>query len=136
MDDSPPDAAAVASRFGLGTPAGPMTPVARGVMGRVWSLETGRGRWAVKSLFDWATVDGVETDVALQLAAADAGVTLPRPVRSPAGGVVETVDGHRWRVHEWMDLAPPPVAPVDPATAGAVGDVLARIHGLGPLAAA
>jgi aminoglycoside phosphotransferase (APT) family kinase protein len=128
MADSPPDADELASRFGLGTPAGPMTPVARGVMGRVWSLDTERGRWAVKSLFDWATVDGAETDVALQEAAAGAGVALPGPVRSPAGGVVETVARRRWRAYEWMELAPPPVVPVDPALAGAVGELLATLH--------
>jgi aminoglycoside phosphotransferase (APT) family kinase protein len=130
MADAQPDAAALASRFGLGTPAGPMTPVARGVMGRVWSLDTDRGRWAVKALFDWATVDGVETDVALQAAAAAAGVALPGPVRSLSGGVVETIAGRRWRVYAWMDLAPPPVVPVEPTLAGAVGILLATLHGL------
>lgn len=38
------------------------------------------------------------TDVALQGAAAAAGVALPRPVRSPADAIVETVAGRRWRV--------------------------------------
>jgi Ser/Thr protein kinase RdoA (MazF antagonist) len=130
MPDTPPDAALLASHFGLGAPVGPMTPVARGVMGRVWSLDTERGRWAVKALFEWATVDGAEAEVALQAAAADAGIALPGPVRSPAGRVVETIAGRRWRVHEWIDLAPPPVVPVDPALASAVGTVLATLHGL------
>jgi Ser/Thr protein kinase RdoA (MazF antagonist) len=128
--DAPPDAATLASRFGLGRPSGPTTPVARGVMGRVWSLETDRGRWAVKVLFDWADAAGAETDVALQEAASAAGVALPRPVRSPAGAIVETVGGRRWRAHAWVDLAPPPAPPVGPALASQVGALLARLHGL------
>jgi Ser/Thr protein kinase RdoA (MazF antagonist) len=128
--DALPDAATLASRFGLGKPTGPMAPVARGAMGRVWSLRTDRGRWAVKALFDWADAAGAETDVALQEAAAAAGVALPRPVRSLAGAVVETVAGRRWRVHAWAELAPPPALPVDPALAGQVGALLAGLHRL------
>ena len=44
MADSPPDAAMLASRFGLGAPVRPVTPAARGMMGRAWSLRTERGR--------------------------------------------------------------------------------------------
>jgi len=125
-----PDAAELAARFGLGSASGPMIPIARGVMGRVWRLETDAGRWAVKALFDWASDAGAETDVALQQAAANAGVLLPPPVRSPAGRVVERIGERRWRVHQWMDLPPPPVVPVDGALAASAGALLAALHGL------
>lgn len=99
-------------------------------MGRVWSLETDRGRWAVKALFEWADAEGAETDVALQEAASAAGVALPRPMRSLTGAIVETVAGRRWRVHAWVDLPPPPALPVDPALASQVGALLAKLHRL------
>lgn len=130
MADALSDAETLASRFGLGTPKGPLTPIAKGVMGRVWSLETDQGRWAAKELFDWADVTGAETDVALQETAAAAGVSLPRPVRTPTGAVVETVASRRWRVYAWADLAPPPAQPVDPGLASQVGALLAKLHRL------
>lgn len=92
-------ARAVAACFGLGEVTGPMRSVARAdEMGRRWSLETERGRWAVRTMDSWRPIVDAEADVALQQAAAGAGILLPTPVRGLSGAVVETVGGHGWRV--------------------------------------
>lgn len=124
-------ARAVAERYGLGEVRGEMRSVARpDESGRRWSLTTGRGRWAVRTMDTWHPVVDAETGVALQQAAARAGVLLPAPVRSRAGAIVESVGGHEWRVTEWRHSGPPLAAPVSSATAQQVGRILATIHGL------
>lgn len=125
-------AGAIAACYGLGEVTGPMTSAARpDDMGRRWWLETQRGRWAVRTVDTWRRIVDVETDVALQEAAAGAGVLLPAPVRSRSGAVVESIGEHRWRVYEWVHSGPPLVAPVSAATTYEAGVILARIHGLG-----
>lgn len=125
-------ASAVAARYDLGEVTAPMRSVARSdSIGRRWSLETGRGRWAVRTLDAWWPIVDVETEVALQDAAAAAGVLLPAPVRSRSGAVVESIGGHRWRVNEWLHSGPPLSAPVSASVTYAVGGMLAKVHGLG-----
>jgi Ser/Thr protein kinase RdoA (MazF antagonist) len=124
-------ARAVASCFGLGEVTGPMQSVARvDEMGRRWSLETDRGRWAVRTMDTWRPIVDAETDVALQLAAAAVGILLPTPVRSGSGAIVESIGGHTWRAYEWIHSGPPLVAPVSAAINREGGCILARIHGL------
>jgi Ser/Thr protein kinase RdoA (MazF antagonist) len=122
-------ATAIADRFGLGEVTGPMRSLARpDEMGRRWSLHTRRGRWAVRTVDDVYPVSDGEADVALQEAAARAGVLVPAIVRSTSGAVIETIDGHRWRITEWLHSAPPLVAPTGTPITRAVGGILARIH--------
>lgn len=124
-------ARAIADRYGLGEVTGPLRSVARpDDTGRRWSLETDRGRWAVRTMDTWVPIVDAETDVALQEAAAAAGVLLPKPVRGKAGGIVEHIGGHVWRVHEWPHSGPPMSAPAGSAVTRAVGGILATIHGL------
>ncbi|WP_433202242.1 phosphotransferase family protein [Dactylosporangium sp. CS-047395] len=121
----------LADRFGLGTVTAPMRSVSRpDEIGRRWSLETDRGRWAPRTVDDVHPPTDGEDNARFQEAAALAGVTLPAPVRSIAGSVTETVKGKSWRVYSWMHSGPPLAAPVSAAVAGAVGRVLATIHGL------
>jgi Ser/Thr protein kinase RdoA (MazF antagonist) len=121
----------IADRYGLGEVTGPMRSLARpDDIGRQWSLATRRGRFAVRTMDTWIPIVGAETDVALQEAAAGAGVRLPAQVRSRSGAVVESIGGHAWRVYEWWHSGPPLAAPVSAATAYRVGGILARIHGL------
>lgn len=120
----------LAARYGLGEVRAPMRSVARpDEIGRRWSLETDRGRWAVRTLDTWRPIVDVDTEVALQEAAAAAGVLLPLPVRSRSGAVVETVGGHRWRVNEWPHSGPPLSAPVSASVTYGVGRILATVHG-------
>jgi len=124
-------ARAIAERYGLGEVAGEMRSVARADdMGRRWSLETDRGRWAVRTMDTWWPIVDAETDVALQQAAAAAGVLLPAPVRSRSGGIVEEIDGHSWRAYAWLHSGPPLSAPASSTVTRAVGGIIATIHGL------
>lgn len=130
-DADPAMARAIAERFDLGEVTGPMRSVARpDDMGRRWTLETDRGRWALRGLDTWWPIVDAETDTALQEAAAAAGVLLPPPVRSRAGAVVEPVAGHSWRVYGWVRSGPPLAAPASARVTRAVGEVLATVHGL------
>jgi Ser/Thr protein kinase RdoA (MazF antagonist) len=99
-------------------------------MGQVWRLDTARGRWAVKWQFPWAPADPRPADVGVQLAAAAAGIPLPRPVIAPDGAAVVCVDGEFARVYEWADLAEPLAPPVPAATAAEAGRLLGLLHGL------
>jgi Ser/Thr protein kinase RdoA (MazF antagonist) len=124
-------ARAVADCFGLGEPVAPMRSVARpDDMGRRWSLETDRGRWAVRTMDTWRRIVDAEADVALQEAAMAAGILLPPPVRSRSGAIVESIGGHPWRAYRWIHSGPPLPAPVSSAITYEVGGILARVHGL------
>jgi hypothetical protein len=79
----PPDPDVVVDAFGLGPPTAVPTFAARGELGRIWRFETTLGTWAVKELlhFDPARVEpDARRDVAFQLAAIAAGVSMPHPV--------------------------------------------------------
>ena len=87
--------------FGLGTPTGAPSYVARGELGRVSRLRTRNGTWAVKELeLFLPTPDEADMNVDLQESMLAAGVSLPRPRR--------TTDGHALfgniRVYEWLDM--------------------------------
>jgi aminoglycoside phosphotransferase (APT) family kinase protein len=121
----------IATRFGLGEVIGPMRSVSRSdEIGRRWSLETDRGRWAPRTVDDVFPVTDGEGNTRFQEAAARAGVLLPAPVRSRFGAVVEVIEGNQWRVYEGLRCGPPLAAPVSATITRAVGDILATIHGL------
>jgi Ser/Thr protein kinase RdoA (MazF antagonist) len=120
------DATAVAATFDLGAVVASPTFVARGATGFIWKLTTSRGSFAVKRLLPYVLEERVPFDVEVQLAAADAGIPLPRPVLAPDGAAM--VD--RTRVYEWVDLDPPFEWPITTALAHALGDILGRLHAL------
>jgi Ser/Thr protein kinase RdoA (MazF antagonist) len=125
-------ARAIAERYDLGEVTGPMRSLARpDESGRQWSLETQRGRFAVRTMDTWIPIVDAETEVALQAAAAREGVLLPAPVRSRPGAIVESIGGHDWRAYQWRHSGPPLAAPVGAAVAYQVGGILGRIHRLG-----
>jgi Ser/Thr protein kinase RdoA (MazF antagonist) len=121
---------ALGREFGLGQAIRAPARVARGAMGEVWRLETTAGCWAVKWQFPWAPADSRPADVAVQLAAADAGIPLPLPVTTPAGIAVVAVRGRHARVYHWIDLGEPLSPPVSPAAAAEAGRLLGLLHGL------
>ena len=121
----------IASRFRLGDVTGPLRSVSRpDEIGRLWVVQTTRGDWAPRTVDDVFPVTDGEDNARFQEAAARAGITLPAPVRSRTGAVVEMIEGHQWRVYEWLHSAPPLAAPVSAAITGAVGDMLAVMHAL------
>ena len=77
----------------------------------------------------WRPIVDVETDVALQQAAAGVGILLPAPVRSRSGAIVESVGGHRWRAYGWIHSGPPLAAPVRSAIGGGPAARLLRNSG-------
>lgn len=139
------DADLVARFYALGPATGPVRPVARGELGRVWRLPTVGRVVAVKELFVPPTEDEAVADVDFQLGARRAGVLLPLPIRRTDGGVLAILpSGVTVRVYEWMDLrsledpAPEPAGQQAAATAAPpggrrhpderVGAALARLH--------
>ena len=120
------DADEVSRAYGLGGPTGPMRPVARGELGRIWRLPAAAGPVAVKDLFFPPTEADAAADVAFQLDALAAGVVLPPPRLTPDGGVlVRLPSGVTVRAYDWMDLTPIAERPVEQ-----VGSLLATLHRL------
>jgi Ser/Thr protein kinase RdoA (MazF antagonist) len=121
----------IADRFGLGTVAGAMRSLSRpDEAGRRWQLDTDRGRWLPRTVDDVHPPTDGTGNARFQEAAAAAGVTLPMPVRSTAGAVVEEIGGNQWRVYTSVKSGPPLVAPVSPAVTHTVGGILAALHAL------
>ncbi|MFY1632685.1 hypothetical protein ACN27F_05230 [Solwaraspora sp. WMMB335] len=103
----------IADRFDLGAVVGAMRSLARpDDMGRRWSVDTDRGRFTVRTMDNWLPIVDAGTDVALQQAAAAAGVLLPTPVRSRDGNIIESIGGHRWRAYQHLPAGPPLAGPV------------------------
>lgn len=123
-------AAAVASQYDLGRPLGEPAYADRGELGLIYRLDTQRGRYAVKESLIAVTETDAAADVAFQLAAAEAGVPLPRPVRGRDGRVL--VPGKEvgstaevLRVYEWADLVDD-----EDITPAELGEVTAALHGV------
>jgi Phosphotransferase enzyme family len=124
-------AAAIAERYDLGTVTAPMRSLARpDDSGRRWLLETDRGRWEARTMDGWIPIVDADTGVALQHAAAEAGVGMPMPVRGRTGAIIESIGDHAWRVDEWVQVGPSLSAPVRSTIAYAAGEILAKLHGL------
>lgn len=120
----------VTAALGLGPPLS-WDLAGRGAMGEVWKVAVADGpALAVKALLPWADADARPADVDVQLAAADAGVPLPRPFVADDGRAVFAAGGRRHRAYEWMDLDLPHTAPVAERVAHTAGGYLGRIHGL------
>ncbi len=130
----PPEGLAdgVADAFGLGSVKAPMTPMRYEYMGRHWALETERGRFIIRPVFDWIDDPQAGIAVDLQERARSEGVLSPVPVRTPDGGLVRRVLDQSWRVDEWIDLGPAPVQPASVSLARRVGEVLAAVHEVAP----
>ncbi|WP_406047697.1 hypothetical protein [Kribbella sp. NBC_00889] len=120
----------IAAAFGLGRVTEPATPVSFTPMGRSWDLTTDQGRWLAGAVYPWITPEQAETGARLRDAAVIAGVAAPVAVRSPKGQLIERVRDEGWRVHEWLEVGPPPVTPVSSAVARRIGTAYAILHGL------
>jgi Phosphotransferase enzyme family len=118
------DAPRIAVAFGLGEAGDMHGPVARGVIGQIWRLETDRGSWAVKEWFEQPDMSELAEGVAFQEAAMAAGVPAPPVVRTLDGEWSIELDGELVRVQGWVDMrdADPSIDPV------AVGELVATLH--------
>jgi len=118
------DAARVATAFDLGPSESLTGPVARGVIGQVWRLETDRGAWAVKEWFAQPDMDELAEGVEFQDAAMAAGIAAPVVVRTPNGDWAVEIHGSPVRVQAWVDLRDRDPS-LDPA---AIGRLIAALH--------
>jgi Ser/Thr protein kinase RdoA (MazF antagonist) len=118
--------------FGLPAVAGAsISAPLRGAAGQVWRLDLGSDQYAVKELFAGFDEESVGAEVAFTEHLRVAGIRLPGSVASATGRIVVPVTteaGDRWlRLYQWVDGVPVDLA--DIATAGRIGDLLARLHG-------
>ncbi|MGH8965666.1 MAG: phosphotransferase family protein, partial [Actinomycetes bacterium] len=106
----------------LGTPIGPMIRVHGGFANRMYRLDTDQGSFAVKelNLGDRRWAYHVEDVFRFERAAFVAGIPMPEPISA----------GHDTLVHRWVEAEKVPEAPVSPAYAFEIGEILARIHAL------
>jgi phosphotransferase family enzyme len=118
------DAPRISAAFELGKATEMTGPVARGVIGQIWRMETDRGVWAVKEWFERPDADELAEGVAFQEAAIAAGIPAPSIVRTPQRGWAIELDGAPVRLQGWVDLrnADPSVDPL------AVGRLVAALH--------
>jgi Ser/Thr protein kinase RdoA (MazF antagonist) len=121
-------AQAFIAAFGLGSLTGGMLPVAHGLSGRSWSLTTGRGRFHVRPVLNWIDEAQAERGERVRVAAAEAGVASPLPIRGPDGRLIASVNGSSWRCYVWMDLGPGQSCPPRLSVARRMGAALAKIH--------
>ena len=98
------DAARVAATYGLGDVLAFTGPVARGVIGQIWRLDTSLGPWAVKEWFDEPVTEELEEGARFQEAAAAAGVPSPPVIRTSTGSLLAQLDGTTTRVQGWVEL--------------------------------
>jgi aminoglycoside phosphotransferase (APT) family kinase protein len=106
----------------LGAPTGPMTRIHGGYANRLYRLDTDQGSFAVKEMnaldrrWPYRSADVFR----FERAAFAAGIPMPEPIAA---------DRHTL-VHRWADGDRIPEAPVSPAYAFEVGEILARLHAL------
>jgi aminoglycoside phosphotransferase (APT) family kinase protein len=106
----------------LGTPTGPVIRVHGGFANRMYRLDTDQGSFAVKelNLVDRRSTYRVEDVFRFERAAFAAGIPMPEPISA----------GEQTLVHRWVEGDKVPEAPVPPAYAFEIGEILARLHAL------
>ena len=157
MTTDAPDPAAVIAAFGLPGPVTGWEPVGGAWSNRVYRLDAGGRRYAVKEMRNpWGEPrwqEWLAESWSFEQQAIAAGVAAPQPVPNPAdGGCLAWVrrlsqksrlSHHSHdseashdspdapvRVHHWTDGVPVAPGPVAPETARWAGRILATLHGL------
>lgn len=125
--------AQAAARFDLGAVAGVPEPRHGGV-NQLWRVRTERGDFAIHAMHPRpALLERCDAVLALEVAAADAGVVVATPVPDPGTGRAATrfdgLDGPVV-VHEWVAAEPVHVDRCPPGLYRRLGASVARIHGL------
>jgi aminoglycoside phosphotransferase (APT) family kinase protein len=138
-----PDPKAVIEAFGLPGPVTGWEPVGGAWSNRVYRLDAGGRRYAVKELRNpWADPrwqEWLAEAWSFEQQAIAAGAEAPRPVPNPADGTClawvrrlgeSEHDQAPVRVHHWTEGVPAGPGPVDRETARWAGRTLATVHGL------
>jgi Ser/Thr protein kinase RdoA (MazF antagonist) len=107
-------------------------PGPRGAMGRIWRVEFGGSRYALKETFHQPPSEElVATEAAFTRRAAALGVQAPTTHPDRAGRRLVPGPGGGWlRLYDWVDVRP--LDPFAPDTPRLVGELLARLHVVGP----
>lgn len=133
MGPEPVLAARAAERFGLGALVALPERRHGGVNG-LWRVRTDRGEFAVHAMHPRpAILERCDAALAVERAAADAGVRLATPVADPVTGRAAVVfDGtdEPVVVHEWVPAEPVHVDRCPPALYRQLGASVASVHGL------
>jgi Ser/Thr protein kinase RdoA (MazF antagonist) len=121
----------VCAAFGLAAGAGAsIAAVSRGAGGRVWRLDLGAERFAVKELLGVSDEESVRREVAFTAHLQAAGIRLPASLPGPGGRFLVRLPGDAragWlRLYRWIDGVPADLA--DPRLAAWIGELLARLH--------
>src|SRR5262249_23858690 len=121
----------ICAAFGLpDVPGAAIIPVSRGAVGRIWRLDLGADRFAVKELFWEASEESARNEAELTAHLEAAGIRLPASVPGPGGRFVAALPaeaGGGWlRLYRWIDGAPADLA--DAGVATRVGGLLGRLH--------
>ena len=99
-------------------------------MGRIWRLDLGANRFAVKELFWEASEESARREAELTAHLEAAGIRLPASVPGPGGRFVARLpddSGGGWlRLYRWIDGVPVHLA--DAGVAAQVGGLLGRLH--------
>ncbi len=116
----------------------PLEPVPGGSSHRMWRLTSARGVFAIKQLNrDWGSPDYIEwyeRAFGVEMAAVDAGVLMPRPIRAyETGRCLAELPGPddepvTVRAHEWVDAKALGNLAYNLETVAEAGATLARIH--------
>ena len=123
----------VCGAFGLtAEPGASLIPVSRGAMGRVWCLDLGAERYAVKELFWESDEESVRPEVTFTAHLDSAGIRLPGSLPGRGGRFLQELapgQGGGWlRLYQWIDGVPVDLA--DPGLAVQIGDLAGRLHAL------
>jgi hypothetical protein len=101
-------------------------------MGRVWCLDLGAERYAVKELFWESEEESVGPEVAFTAHLDSAGIRLPGSLPGRGGRFLQELaadHGGGWlRLYRWVDGVPVDLA--DPGLAARIGDLAGRLHAL------
>ena len=124
----------VCGAFGLAAePGASLIPVSRGAMGRVWCLDLGAERYAVKELFWESDEESLRPEVTFTAYLESAGIRLPGSLPGRGGRFLQELaaddGGGGWlRLYRWIDGVPVDLA--DPGLAVQIGALAGRLHAL------
>lgn len=120
----------IAAAFGLGRLVRPCVVVSHDFQGPTLRLETSDGDWMAHEVFSWVDDAQVERTLPLMEAARAAGVSTPTPVPTTEGTWVAELEGHFWRVDDWVDRRLMLMKPAPAAAVRQVGALLGTLHAL------